>query len=87
MVDGSNSTKRGSDETRKTLHSSFKPAPRLEQVGTNIPSARRIANIDPNDVMILSHDTNFCRMKFSESSREARCFSHHNSSFLKGGSR
>jgi hypothetical protein len=33
MVGGSNSTKRGSSETRKTLHSSFKPAPRLEQVG------------------------------------------------------
>ena len=33
---------------------------------TNIPSACRIATIDQNDAMILSHDANLCRMAFSE---------------------
>jgi CBS-domain-containing membrane protein len=33
---------------------------------TNIPSPCRITNIDPNDVMILPHDANPCRIVFSE---------------------
>ena len=33
---------------------------------TNIPSACRIANIDPNDAMILPHDANPNRLTFSE---------------------
>jgi len=44
----------------------LKPVPRLEQVGTNIPSACRIANIALNDAMILPYDANPGRMKFSE---------------------
>ena len=40
----------------------FKPAPRLEQGATNIPSACRIANIALNDAMILSYDANLGRM-------------------------
>jgi hypothetical protein len=33
---------------------------------TNIPSAWTIANIDPNDAMILPYDANPDRMTFSE---------------------
>jgi len=33
---------------------------------TNMPSACSIANIDPNDAMILPHDANLPRMTFSE---------------------
>jgi hypothetical protein len=32
----------------------------------NIPSACRIANINPNDAMILPHDANPARVTFSE---------------------
>src|SRR5450830_179240 len=38
----------------------------LNMSTTNIPSACRIANIDPNDAMILPHAANPGRMKFSE---------------------
>jgi len=33
---------------------------------TNIPSACRIASIDPDDAMILPHEANPGRIKFSE---------------------
>src|SRR3972149_4983146 len=33
---------------------------------TNIPSAYRIANIDPNDALILAHNANPRRITFSE---------------------
>ena len=36
----------------------FKLPPRLEQSATNIPSGCKIANIEPNDAMILPHDAN-----------------------------
>jgi hypothetical protein len=49
----------------------FKPAPRLEQVATNIPSARRIANIAFNDAMILPYDATPSRMEFSEWTRRS----------------
>jgi hypothetical protein len=42
----------------------FKPAPRVEQAG--VPSECRIASISPDDAMILPHDTNPGRIKFSE---------------------
>src|SRR5262245_30714519 len=45
---------------------SFKPASYLNMSATNIPSPCRIKNIDPNDVMILPHDANPCRIAFSE---------------------
>ena len=38
----------------------------LNMSATNILSTRRIANIDPNDAMILPYDTNPSRMEFSE---------------------
>jgi hypothetical protein len=44
----------------------FKVPPRLEQVGANIPSACKTANIAQNDAMILPHDANPGRMEFSE---------------------
>jgi hypothetical protein len=44
----------------------FKPAARLEQAATNIPSACRIANIARNAAMILPYDANPGRMKFSK---------------------
>jgi hypothetical protein len=36
---------------------------------TKITSPCGITNIDPNDVMILPHDANLCRMEFSEGTR------------------
>jgi hypothetical protein len=36
----------------------FKPAPRLEQSMTNIPSECRTASIGPNHAMILPSDAN-----------------------------
>jgi hypothetical protein len=45
---------------------SFKPASRLEYVATNITSKCRIASISLNDAMILPHEANLPRMKFSE---------------------
>jgi hypothetical protein len=39
---------------------------RMNMSATSIPSACRIANIDPNDAMILPHDANPDRMTFSE---------------------
>ena len=44
----------------------FKPAPRPKQVGDEIPSACRTANINPNDAIILPYDVNPHRMEFSE---------------------
>jgi hypothetical protein len=38
----------------------------LNMSATNILSTRRIANIDPNDAMILPYDTTPSRMEFSE---------------------
>jgi hypothetical protein len=38
----------------------------LNMSATNIPSPCRITNIGPNDVMILPHDANPCRIAFSE---------------------
>jgi hypothetical protein len=46
----------------------FKPAPRVEQAG--VPSECRIASIGPDDAMILPHDTNPGRIKFSEGTTE-----------------
>jgi Acyl-CoA dehydrogenase, N-terminal domain len=42
------------------------PARDLNISATNMPSACRIANIDPNDAMILPHDANRRRIIFSE---------------------
>jgi hypothetical protein len=44
----------------------FKPRPRLEQIGDNMPSERRIAFIAPNDGLILPHRTNPGPMEYSE---------------------
>jgi hypothetical protein len=44
----------------------FNPAPRLEHIAANIPSACRIANIALIDAMILPYDANLGRMEFSE---------------------
>jgi len=49
----------------------------LNKSATNIPSECRIANIDPNDAMILPHNANPDRIEFSESTgdilREWHC--------------
>jgi hypothetical protein len=39
----------------------------------NIPSACRIANIDPNDALILPHDANLRRMTFSKRTTGFSC--------------
>ena len=44
----------------------FKPRPRLEQIGENMPSERRIVYIAPNDGLILPHRTNPGPMEYSE---------------------
>ena len=44
----------------------FKPRPRLEQIGDNMPSERRIVYIAPNDGLILPHRTNPGPMEYSE---------------------
>jgi hypothetical protein len=44
----------------------FKPSPRLEQIGDNMPSERRIVYIAPNDGLILPHCTNPGPMEYSE---------------------
>jgi hypothetical protein len=40
----------------------FNPAPRLEHIAANIPSACRIANIAFNDAMILPYNANPSRI-------------------------
>jgi hypothetical protein len=45
---------------------SFKRHRELNMPATNIPSACRIANIDANDAMIVSHGANLQPMTFSE---------------------
>ena len=44
----------------------FKPSSRLEQIGDNMPSERRIVYIAPNDGLILPHSTNPGPMEYSE---------------------
>jgi hypothetical protein len=44
----------------------FNPAPRLEHIAANIPSACRIANIALIDAMILPYDANLGQLEFSE---------------------
>ena len=52
---------------------SFKPASRLEQSATNIPSECKIASIGPDDAMILPHDANPGRIKSSERTIITKC--------------
>ena len=44
----------------------FKPRPRLEQIGDNMPCERRIVYIAQNDGLILPHRTNPDPMEYSE---------------------
>lgn len=45
---------------------SFKPRPRLEQIGDDMPSERRVVYIAPNDGLILPHRTNPGPIEYSE---------------------
>jgi hypothetical protein len=49
------------------------PARDLNISATNMPSACRIANIDPNDAMILPRDANPRRIRFSERTGSVCC--------------